>query len=158
MHTFYIKNIKETDFTALDILSFLMKIDKDYDPPISTKVNLEIYAHKIFLHADIIIIYEHGADSIGGLISFYSNQEYGPYSYIPVIGVLKNLRGRGYAKHLLAACFECLNQKNINLVKMQTWSSNPALKFYKKLGFDETSRLPDRPNGVESVHLEYCIK
>jgi len=158
MHTFYIKNIKDTDFTAPDILSFLMKTDKDYYPPISKKVNLEIYANKILLHADIIVIYEHGADSIGGLIAFYSNQEYGPYSYIPVIGVLKNLRGRGYAKHLLAACFECLTQKNIKLVKMQTWDSNPALKLYKALGFDEISRVPDRPNGIESVHLEYHIR
>ena len=158
MQPFHIKDIKDTNFTEADVLSFLMEIDKDYYPPISTKVDLESYAHKIHLHAEIIVICERGADSIGGLIAFYSNQRNGPFSYIPVIGVLKNLRGRGYGKHLLAACFKRLKEKRISLLKMQTWGSNPALKFYKSLGFDEISRVPDRPNGIASVHLEYRIK
>lgn len=60
-------------------------------------------------------------------------------SYIEDIFVLKNHRGKGYAKELVSELIKILKNKKINQIILSVNIKNsPAIKLYKKLGFEIT--------------------
>ena len=64
------------------ILNFLEQIDKDFNPPLSSKVNLSEYVTKIQNNANLIIRKNKKGDIIG-LLVVYCNDFTKSRAYIP---------------------------------------------------------------------------
>ncbi|MBN1294979.1 MAG: hypothetical protein JXB48_24295, partial [Candidatus Latescibacteria bacterium] len=71
MKNFTIAKLTDLEYTIDDILEFITKLDDDFIPPLSSRVNLNDYAQKIIEKAYCIVGIEN--NKIIALISFYMN-------------------------------------------------------------------------------------
>jgi len=151
-----VKNMKDTKYNHQEIFNLLKILDDDFYPSLSSIVELDAWSKKLFNNAYNLIVInpENKEISIIAMLSFYCNDEEKQYSFIPIIGVLKEYRSKGLSKLLLSECLKILKQKGFKELGIRTWSGNLAYNIYKSFGFKEIKRINDRPNGVFSIYLE----
>ena len=115
------------------IYTFLKKIDQDFPTPLSNKVDLNEYAEKILSTAEILSVVKN--DQVVACIVLYCNDFNTKYAYIPLVGVLQQYRGLGYAKSLVSAAISIVKSREFKTIGIHTENSS-ALKLYQSLGFD----------------------
>lgn len=137
-----------------DIYDFFKIIDSYYYPPLSQRSDLTEFIDPIIKGGNIIYIKEDNI--IIGMITYYYFYSDLQAAYIDSISVLKEHRGKKLGNLLIEKCFADLKLKNINLVKLRTWSTNEiTTKFYPKLGFKIFKVVKDdRGPGVDSIYYE----
>jgi ribosomal protein S18 acetylase RimI-like enzyme len=147
------------DCNCKNIVEFFQKIDHDFVPPLSSKVNIVDWSKKLVEKAVniVAIVEKHGHSEIIGIISFYCNDYVKLYSYIPVIGILNEYRGKGIASILWDMCLKHLKEKGFKLVGIRTWESSKAFSIYKKIGFQEINNIVDSENQVNKIYMEMQI-
>ncbi len=131
----------EKSFDNFDrVLRLLIKLDQYYFPPLSLQViDLEEYAKKIVLYADIMIASNNNNDI--GLIAIYCNDLKSKISFITSIGIDKVYQNHGVASDLLELAIKSAEQKGFQVIKLEVNSkNNNAMKFYKKSGFRQASQ------------------
>ncbi len=58
------------------------------------------------------------------------------YAYIEEVGVLKEYRGLGIGRQLMAKTHEWITAQGVKEVELFVWEDNPnAIRFYEKLGY-----------------------
>ena len=120
--------------TELEVLSFLLFCDEDFVPPLSTRVDLAVYAKKLTRHA---ILYESwsGGDLIG-LVAMYCNKETNS-AFISNVNVKQKFARYGIASELVRRSIEHASSSGMQQVTLQVAISNlKAIKLYEKIGFD----------------------
>lgn len=154
-----IREIHETKFDQHSILNFLKSVDDDFYPSLSSIIDLYLWANKLFDRAYNLVAYDLKSENkiIIAMLSFYCNDYEKKYSYIPVLGVVKEYRKNGLAKIMFAECFKVLKIMNIATIGIRTWSGSAAYNLYNSVGFIEKHRIKDRPNDVYTVYLERLI-
>lgn len=114
------------------LLLFLNKVDKDFSPPLSSKVDLKDYILKIQEKAELIIEEQNGL--IRGLVILYCNDFETKIAYISLVGVLPEFRGMGIAKICMSQAINVAKEKGMKRIMIH--SNNPvAVKIYNDLGF-----------------------
>lgn len=132
------------------LILFLHKIDRDFPVPLSEKVNLKQYAKKLIEKGNLKI--ELVDNNIVGLVAGYIDHSDGIMSYIAVVGVDSEFRGKSIAKKLLNEYIEECREKKIKFIHLYTDKSNlSAIQMYKKLGFYESKLENESRN--EDVHF-----
>jgi ribosomal protein S18 acetylase RimI-like enzyme len=139
--------------TITSLLDFLVQVDLDFVPPISSKVDLVQYAQKLNSKATHCVAQESGGEKIIGLISFYCNDPQKINAYISVFGVFESARGKGLGSEMFDRVIDYVKGMGFAFMSFQTWESNRALSFYKSRGFTVYEKIQDRPNNECSLKM-----
>lgn len=120
--------------TKEQVLSFLQEADSDFTPPLSSKLNLEIYAEKMISNA--VIVDDISNDNLlRGFAATYANDANNLTAYLTFIGVKSRFRGLGIAKNLLEKTEATLLKKGFIRLRLEVYKGNEAIKLYEKIGF-----------------------
>ena len=118
------------------LLCFLKNIDKDFPVPLSAKVILKEYTVKLCENACIITLEEEG--KVFGMIAGYIENLQNNMAYISILGVSREMRGKGFAGLLLTQFLNVCEQKKIDYIHVYAKLENiPAIKTYKRNGFEK---------------------
>lgn len=134
-----------------DIYLHLNACDDSFIPALSTRINIDEYAQKIY---DKAITFEAwNKKQLVGLIATYFSQPEAGIAFITNVSVCKNSKGKGIASQLLSHCIEYGKKINYNEIKLEVNSENiPAITFYKKHQFTYKETKED------SIFLTYLLK
>lgn len=118
------------------LMKFFHKIDKDFNPSLSHRTNLDLFCEKLQKNANLFVSYADDGE-IKGLVAIYANNFESHYSYITLVAVDSKFRKQGVARTLLEQAIDYvrdLGNDKINCIGIRT--NNPiALHLYEKLGF-----------------------
>ena len=120
------------DTLEKSLLEFLVSIDHDFNPPLSSKVELHDYVAKIMASAELMLDYD--CDKVIGKVVVYCNDYAGKKAYIPLVGVLHEYRNKGVAKKLMSDAILLAEKRDFSSIGIH--SNNPvAVRLYESLGF-----------------------
>lgn len=115
------------------ILYFLKEIDRDFEPPLSAKIEIESYVDKILAHAELVMM-KNSENEVIGLVVLYCNDKITYRAYISLVGVKRSFRGLGKAQEMVKQAIHIARAKGMRVVGIH--SNNPiAISLYEKLGF-----------------------
>ncbi|WP_395022678.1 GNAT family N-acetyltransferase [Dongia sp.] len=78
--------------------------------------------------------------------------------YLNSLAVADAFRGKGLAKLLLGCCGDLALSAGQSRLSLHVWADNQvALELYRKLGFDETQRIPVRLGGNSRPDSEMVL-
>lgn len=122
-----------------DIYSHLCKCDKDFKPPLHTRVDIKNYANKIYEKA--ITFEAWTQDGLVGLVAAYLNS---PSGYITNVSVLKCFEHRGIGSALLGMCLKKSTHENIKIMMLEVnKDDNRIIEMYRSFGFREFDQKRD---------------
>jgi GNAT superfamily N-acetyltransferase len=114
--------------------SILRKIDGDYEPPVSDRVDLADYARKLWQHAINIVADVEGGDV--GFVSMYANDLTSRQAFITSIGVIQERWGSGLAQQLIRTAEDLARDRGMRRIRLEVSIENVrAIRFYAKMGF-----------------------
>lgn len=117
-----------------DIIEHLKLVDNNFIPNLSSTINLEEYAQKIFSLSERYECWH--SKNLIGLIAIYNNYENIPFSYITNVSVLESYMGIGIAKKLMQNVSQAAKNRNIPRIDLHVNNFNiKAIYFYKKFDF-----------------------
>lgn len=120
--------------TEEEISNHLSICDDDFVPPLSRRVAIGSYAHKIAENAMRFEAWE--ADVLVGSIAAYCNDSERRIAYITSVSVLRRWQGRGIASRLLELCVEYVKERGFDCIELEVDSGNVgATKLYEKNSF-----------------------
>lgn len=125
------------------IATHLRLCDTVFVPPLSTRVSIDSYAHKIVHHAQR---FEAWADEkLVGLVAIYCNAADHSKAFITNVSLLPTWQGQGIATRLMVTCVDHAQQGGFRRIALEVGHDNvAALKLYKKIGFkiDQENQQP----------------
>lgn len=115
------------------IADHLSRCDASFVPPLSGRVEISSYAHKI---ASKATRFEAWDRTLVGLLAVYCNDGERGVAYITSVSVLQEWRGKGIASHLLEHCIEHARAQAMQRVELEVDGENiGAVELYGKKGF-----------------------
>lgn len=118
----------------IQILSHIKVCDTLFVPNLSSYVELESYAEKIFYKAQRIECFEE--KDLLALLAFYVNVE-NSFCFITNISVDDKLKGKKIGDALILQLTEFCLKNNINKIQLEVRKENrKAINFYKKHNFE----------------------
>ena len=114
------------------VLLFLLETDKEFQHPLSEKVNLEEYACKLSQYSCFSYCIEQG--EMIGMISCYTNRP--PEGYISNVCVKSKYRGQGVFGNMLERLLKEVAVVGVDKIRLEVDEDNVnAQKVYMKKGF-----------------------
>lgn len=133
-----------------DYIRFLKNVDKDFPIPLSKKIKIDEYAEKLISTANVIVEKDNG--KIIGMVAGYIDNSIEEISYISIVAVQKEYRGKSIAKKLLQKYIDECKEKNLKGIHLYTHKTNiTALTMYKNFGFISKENVKEER--TEDVHL-----
>lgn len=130
---------REQTATRDDIHAHLTACDRQFSPPLSSRVELGDYAGKL---AERAFTFEAWHEStLAGLVAAYFPDVADHPGFISNVSVLQDFSGRGMATRLMERCMaraRTLRLHELRLEVADTQSS--AIHLYRKFGFVESAR------------------
>ena len=125
---------REQAATGSDIRNHLGACDRNYVPPLSTRVDLDAYSTKLFSRSSTFEAW-HG-NSLVGLVAAYLNDPERNAGFITSVSVMEGFLGEGIASRLLAMCLERSRQLGMREIALEVAAANTtAIQLYRKFGF-----------------------
>src|SRR5579862_1552588 len=130
---------RETDFarnraTEGEIAGHLLLCDATFVPPLSSRVEISAYAHKLSAYATRFEAWAEGA--LVGLVAIYCNDASLHLAYIASVSVLPGSQGAGIASQLMEQCIEYVREAGFESIELEVDSENgKALHMYARLAF-----------------------
>ncbi|OPY11922.1 MAG: Acetyltransferase (GNAT) family protein [Syntrophus sp. PtaB.Bin138] len=119
------------------IVSFLKKVDEDFNPRLTVIHDLSEYAEKIIKRADAIYAINKGDLEVCGMNVFYLRNRDSEYCYGSLLAISPDFRGKGLSKKLTEALISYCKTEPIKGVLCKIWSTNvKSLKMHTSLGFE----------------------
>lgn len=115
------------------LLIFIEKVDDDFSPSLSSRINLNTYVDKLLSQADIYAYIIAG--EIKGVVAYYANDPDLIDAYISFIAVDKMYRNAGIGNTLMRWVINDLKTKGFTYIKLTARKSSPSVDFYKRFGF-----------------------
>jgi ribosomal protein S18 acetylase RimI-like enzyme len=147
---------RETDFarnraTEGEIAGHLLLCDATFVPPLSSRVEISAYAHKLSAHA---IRFEAWAEgSLVGLVAIYCNDASHRLAYITSVSVLPGSQGSGIASQLLEQCIAYVREAGFESIELEVDNENgKALHMYARHGF--IARRKSSRNVIMGLNLK----
>lgn len=137
--------------SALEIQRHLEACDLSFNPALSSYVNIQEYASKLFSRSRTFEAWSH--DILIGMLAFYIVADEKTV-FISNISVVPGMSSKGLGKSLIKCLLDFMKAENLWAVELETFPSNEiALRFYTALGF---YRLPVVNNKV-ALRMEISI-
>lgn len=136
------------------LYGFLKEVDADFPVPLSAKTDLNDYADKLLSKADLVACVD-AAGTVKGLAAGYIRNSVGPLSYLSMLAISRDLRGKRAGGKLVARYLEETEKAGLLGVHLYADNGNPAaLKTYDNLGFvKEHFSVEPRPDDVHYLKL-----
>jgi ribosomal protein S18 acetylase RimI-like enzyme len=120
-------------FTS-EIEMLLGEIDADFDPPLSSSVNLTEYSKKLYENATIFSVHEDG--KLVAAMAVYCNDPNCQVAFGTMLAVTKSHRIYGLGPSLIKSTISYLKKKNFKSFKLEIYKTNPrVITLYKRLKF-----------------------
>lgn len=134
------------------LYQYILDVDSDFNPVLSSKVDLKEYTERIVSKANIFCALTDNDDIIG-VVVVYANDFDKQYAYIPLVSVSSAHRRQGIARKLMEYTLSFIKSLNgkISVVGIHTYNRY-AFDLYVKLGFKNISETDKRS------YLEYTIE
>lgn len=131
-----------------EIAEHLARCDADFEPSLSSRVEIMTYARLISRKA--VRFEAWSGDTLIGLVAAYFNDQESGIAYITSVSVLKAWTNKGVAAHLVSLCIVYAKAVGMWQLSLEVASTNAsAVNLYKRNGF-----VTDQPNGlVVRMHL-----
>jgi ribosomal protein S18 acetylase RimI-like enzyme len=135
----------ENQASVAQIAKHLHACDHVFVPPLSHRVPIDDYAHRIIDKAVRFEAWEDG--ELVGLVAIYCNDARSRVAFITNVSVLLEWQGRGIASQLVTRCTGHANSLGFSRIELEVGQMNAvAIAFYNKHGF-----VIDRENGGAST-------
>lgn len=117
-----------------EIADHLLRCDADFVPPLSGRVEISRYAHKIAGNATRFEAWAGGA--LVGLVAAYCNGSERRAAYITSVSVLQGWKGVGVASRLLERCIGHVKERGFERIELEVDGENVgAVRLYEKKSF-----------------------
>lgn len=125
----------EINTISLDKLTLVHRLcDKDFIPRLSSKVDIDDYCQKLYQKADTLSLLHN--NQVVGLVSLYTNNLEARIAYVSSVCLLKEFRGKGYARLLLSKALEYAKAKGMLSIQLEVGQDNiAAIGLYHSFGF-----------------------
>lgn len=123
------------------LVKYIKKHDSDFEPPISTKIDIFEYSKKLLTLANVLICMDKG--EIKAVAAYYCNSNKYEYAFLTYLSVDIHYRSRGIVGELIKIMIKDCAKKKVKRIYTSTWLGNSAINIYKYYGFiqDENSFL-----------------
>lgn len=129
---------KENSIDENLLLELIKSSDFEFNPSLSSRVNLHDYAKKLHDNGSLFEAYIDG--KLVALVAMYANDNVTKKAYITYVYCKKEYRKLGIANQLIKNAFEKLKENNFKSVSLEVTTDNiPAVNLYKKFGFEITN-------------------
>jgi GNAT superfamily N-acetyltransferase len=119
------------------VTALLRHSDASFVPPLSSRVDLDAYAHKIVRHAVRLEAWQ-GAEPVA-LLAMYCNDPGSGTAFVTSISVAPAFTRRGIASALLAAGMAHARAAGMRTIALEVDANNSAARrFYETHGFAGT--------------------
>ena len=117
-----------------EIYSHLMECDRNFVPPLSSRVDLLDYSIKIFEKS---VSFEAWDEQVlVGMINAYLDNVSNRTGYITNVSILPVYMGQGIALTLLEMCLRYAEKHTFSRIRLEvSWENGPAIELYSKVGF-----------------------
>jgi GNAT superfamily N-acetyltransferase len=123
-----------------DISQHLYECDDFFVPLLSSRVNLDEFAEKIFSSCTTFEAWH--CNDLVGLVSCYFNNE--RFVFINHVSVCKSFQRKGIINTLLKDCIQQSKKRDFYFLRLEVHDHNKiAKKIYKNYGFQLVSRKKD---------------
>ena len=140
----------ETDIQIL--FDYLKDVDRDFEIPLSSKVNLYEFARKTLANGHAFMAREN--DKFVALVTLYCNDKVTVKAFLPILSVKECYRGKGYARQLVNIVINMSRLYEMKTVNVD--SVNPiAISLYKNVGFKSVE--VDEVHGLRKEYLQLTI-
>ena len=127
-----ISNSSKGEYTLYQLL---VKLDKFYIPPISSKSNLEQYSKKLLKNSKVFSIVNTKGEYVG-LLAIYVNDIVNRVAFISSLGILPEYHGSGLSSDLINRAFVVAVENGMRSISLEVdFCNQKAIKYYKKHGF-----------------------
>ena len=117
-----------------EIADHLLRCDADFVPPLSGRVEIRSYAHKITNNATRFEAWAGGA--LIGMVAAYCNDSERRPAYITSVSVLRGWTGGEVGSRLLGRCIGHLKELGFERIELEVDGENAgAIRLYEKKGF-----------------------
>ena len=156
-----IREIKEEEYSILE--DFLYH-------SIFLPVGFEPLPRKIIFEPEIFVYIENfgGKDDCGVVAEQYGQivgagwtRIIPAYGHIDdktpelAISVLPNFRGKGIGNEIMQSLFDLLRKRGYSRTSLSVQKDNPAVRFYKRLGYEITGERLDHANNEDFLMIKY---
>ncbi|HEV2613560.1 MAG TPA: GNAT family N-acetyltransferase [Gammaproteobacteria bacterium] len=116
------------------ITTHLKLCDSTFVPPLSERITIDEYAHKIVNHA---VRFEAWSDNeLIGLLAAYCNDTVNRMAFITNVSVVPSWHGKGIASQLMVNLIEYVHTLGFDRIALDVDEKNrAAIKLYEKHGF-----------------------
>lgn len=123
---------------ASELKNILEEIDADFEPPLSSSLNLTEYAQKMYKNATIFSVHEEG--KLVAAMAVYSNDPSRDVAFGTMLAVSKSHRIYGLGPNLIKTTVDYLKKKSFNFFRLEIYKTNPrVITLYKRLKFTVAS-------------------
>lgn len=119
-----------------DIVCHLTAMSPHFSLPLEGRVNIDSYAHKLFINAERDEAYDNGI--LVGLVAYYVN---GNNAFVSNVSVLPGYVRNGIGESLLKKMQRHLKTNDVEIVSMEVADDDRLVNFYRKNGFDLGKQL-----------------
>ncbi len=133
-----------------EVRTFLFETDKEFQTPLSSKLNIDEYAFKLSHYSEFS--YCNDESIIVGMISCYMNRP--PNAYISNVCVRSHYQNQGIFKQMFNNLVDALKSRGFTTIRLEVSDDNViAQKAYTNMGFIYSNRASDN-----SYYLSFSIK
>lgn len=126
--------MKKIEINPSLIKELLEKVDNEFQPRLSSKVDLTEYANK--LNDKAVLFVEVDNDILIGLCAVYMADRIQLQAYLSMLVVNPEFRGKGFAKKLILEMESAVRDNGFKTIRLEVYKSNEgALSMYLKLGY-----------------------
>ncbi len=120
--------------STAEIVAHLRTCDSAFVPPLSGRVDIDSYAHKIIDKGQCFQAEVNG--ELAGLVAAYCNAPDRGTAFITSVSVLPGWQGRGIASRLMEDCIGHVRRLGFTRIELEVDGGNhAAIKLYLKHGF-----------------------
>ena len=133
--------------TEIQIKEHLKLCEANFIPPLSERIELQMYSKKI---VDKAVRFEAWEENVLiALIASYCNDNENRSAFITSVSVLKEMQGKGFASKLMKQCIKHLKELGLEQAILEVGNENVnAIAFYRKLSF-MVSRIDDQTSFMQ---------
>ncbi|MDD2540696.1 MAG: GNAT family N-acetyltransferase [Desulfuromonadaceae bacterium] len=123
---------------ALEIQTLLMEIESDFNPPLSSTMDIAEYSRKLYKNATIFSVHDSG--QLVALMAVYCNNTVDNIAFGTMLAVAKSHRIYGLGPNLIKTTIDYLKKRSFKAFKLEIYKTNPrVITLYKHLKFSVVS-------------------
>jgi len=135
-----------------DLHHFLIECDSDFEPKLSSEVDLYAFSEKIYKYAVRLEAWSN--KELIGLLSVYLNNKKLEVGFINHISVKQQYKGKGIGASLMKSCSEYAKKSGFKYIRLEVANNNiHAKSLYNKHGFTVENEDQNKLQMMKNLQL-----